>query len=117
VTLPLDRLNASLSRHWERLGAVPSTWTPNDGTVQPCSGLWGPVDPIAYAEGFRSDRRTVSIPAAQITGTPRRGDVVTGEPSDPTAGWEVERAGLDGGLWSLTVVSAPKASPRTRGGR
>jgi hypothetical protein len=73
------------------------------------------VKPQDYAQGFRADRRIVSIPADQLTGTPKRGEVVTGEPSAPTAPWEIERAGLDGGLWTLEVVSTPRPAPRAGG--
>jgi hypothetical protein len=110
--MPFDRLASSLTRQWERLGAEASTYTPAAGIAQPCVGLWGPLEVLEYAEGFRADRREVAVQAAEITGTPKRGEVVTRTPAGTAETWEILRAELSGGIWTLDVVGAPRPAPR-----
>lgn len=116
MALPFDRLNASLSRHWERLGAEPCDYeAPGVAeSVRVQGSIWEdqPRGTAGGGVGVEEDRVTVHIPAAYLAewGEDLRADsyaTLIRYPDDLSAREEWVSDGkpsLSGGYWRFGAV-------------
>lgn len=126
----VERLSASVARHWARLGAEATEFHDPAGFSVRVEALWGEDVEVEVGRGFRATANTVLVPASALVDpggepvAPRVGARVVRRPDAADGSWEewkVAPEDADGrplalgadGYWRVPVERNVRPTGRT----